>query len=234
MKEKISIDAVREKLSLIQWVESPGFWDGTDILDFEKVRVELRNLIQFIEFRYKPIVVTGLTDTIISEKEGQTLEPETYESYKEKVDHYFLQHVDDVPAVRKLVHNEPLTAKDYKDLENIFTKELGSKEDYSYYFPDQPFGLTVRQIAKMDKKAAEQAFSQFINDNSLNEKQIAFVRKVINYISVNGYMNDTDIFEAPFDKPNDVFSIFSQDDMDSLLRVINGINEKATTYNSKS
>lgn len=47
-------------------------------------------------------------------------------------------------------------------------------------------------------------------------------------------MNDTDIFEAPFDKPNDVFSIFSQDDMDSLLRVINGINEKATTYNSKS
>ena len=86
----------------------------------------------------------------------------------------------------------------------------------------------------MDKKAAEQAFSQFINDNSLNEKQIAFVRKVINYISVNGYMNDTDIFEAPFDKPNDVFSIFSQDDMDSLLRVINGINEKATTYNSKS
>lgn len=145
-----------------------------------------------------------------------------------------MQHVDDVPAVRKLVHNEPLTAKDYKDLENIFTKELGSKEDYSYYFPDQPFGLTVRQIAKMDKKAAEQAFSQFINDNSLNEKQIAFVRKVINYISVNGYMNDTDIFEAPFDKPNDVFSIFSQDDMDSLLRVINGINEKATTYNSKS
>lgn len=234
LKEKISIDAVREKLSLIQWVESPGFWDGTDILDFEKVRVELRNLIQFIEFRYKPIVVTGLTDTIISEKEGQTLEPETYESYKEKVDHYFLQHVDDVPAVRKLVHNEPLTAKDYKDLENIFTKELGSKEDYSYYFPDQPFGLTVRQFAKMDKKAAEQAFSQFINDNSLNEKQIAFVRKVINYISVNGYMNDTDIFEAPFDKPNDVFSIFSQDDMDSLLRVINGINEKATTYNSKS
>ena len=46
--------------------------------------------------------------------------------------------------------------------------------------------------------------------------------------------HDMDIFEAPFDKPNDVFSIFSQDDMDSLLRVINGINEKATTYNSKS
>lgn len=234
LKKQISIDAVREKLPLIKQVESDAFWERVDILDLEKVRVELRDLIQFIQFKHEPIVVTGLTDSIISSKEGDTLEPETFENYKEKVDHYFLQHVDDVPAVRKLVHNEPLTEKDYKDLENIFTRELGSKEDYSHYFLNQPFGLTVRQIAKMDKDAAEEAFSQFINDNSLNEKQIAFVKKVINYISVNGYMDVKDMFQAPFDKPDDALSIFSRDDMDSLLRVINGIKENATTYNSKS
>ena len=118
------------------------------------MRAELRSLIQFIQFKHEPIVETGLKDSVISEKEGDTLEPETFENYKEKVNHYFLQHVDDVPAVRKLVHNEPLTAKDYKDLEKIFTSELGSKEDYQYYFQNQPFGLTVRRIAKMDKKAA--------------------------------------------------------------------------------
>lgn len=231
LEKKISIDAVRKKLPLIQEVESASFWTDADVLDFEKVRADLRSLIQFIQFKHEPIVETGLKDSVISEKEGDTLEPETFENYKEKVNHYFLQHVDDVPAVRKLVHNEPLTAKDYKDLEKIFTSELGSKEDYQYYFPNQPFGLTVRRIAKMDKKAAEKAFSQFINDNALNDKQIAFIRNVINYISVNGYMDSPmTIFNAPFDKPYDAMSIFSTEDMRDLIHIINTIRDNAVRY----
>ena len=34
------------------------------------------------------------------------------------------------PAINKLLHNEPITADDYKELERIFTEELGTAEDY--------------------------------------------------------------------------------------------------------
>jgi len=46
------------------------------------------------------------------------------------------------------------------------------------------------------------AFSAFINDQSLNSQQIDFVHKVITYIENNGYMEDLAVLlNAPFEKP---------------------------------
>ena len=54
----------------------------------------------------------------------------------------------------------------------------------------QPFGLLIRKIAKLDHEAAMQAFSAYINDASLNQKQIAFVNKIIHHLELNGYMEN--------------------------------------------
>jgi type I restriction enzyme R subunit len=232
LKKQVSIDAVRNELPLMNEIESPEFWTDTDVLEFENVRVHLRELIQFIGINPVRIIETGLKDRILGEKEGDTLEPETFEDYKEKVDHYFLQHMDDVPAVKKLVHNEPLTEKDYKDLERIFTVELGTKDDYNFTFGGQPFGLTVRHIAKMDPKAAEKAFSEFINEHNLNDKQIAFIHNVINYIAVNGYMDSPmTIMKAPFDRPYSASDLFSMENLSEIVHIINGIRDNAIRYN---
>ena len=84
----------------------------------------------------------------------------------------------------------------------LFTSELGSKEDYAREFKDTPFGLLVRKVAKLDHEAAMQAFSKFINDESLNAKQIAFVQKVIHYIEQNGYVESKAVLmKPPFDQP---------------------------------
>lgn len=46
------------------------------------------------------------------------------------------------------------------------------------------------------------AFSAFINDASLNQRQIQFICKIINHIEQNGYMeNIMDLQRPPFDKP---------------------------------
>ena len=87
--------------------------------------------------------------------------------------------------IRNLTYNIPLTRKDYQKA-----------------FKDKPFGLLVRKIAKMDHEAALAAFSEFINDNTLNSRQIEFVRKVITHIEQNGYFEDLSILgKPPFDKP---------------------------------
>ena len=57
-------------------------------------------------------------------------------------------------------------------------------------------------MVKLDHDAAMQAFSAFINNQSLNQKQIAFVHKIINHIEKIGYMeNVADLTKPPFDKP---------------------------------
>ncbi len=64
-------------------------------------------------------------------------------------------------------------------------------------------------MVKLDHDAAMQAFSAFINNQSLNQKQIAFVHKIINHIEKIGYMeNVAELTKPPFDKPVSFIKLF--------------------------
>lgn len=131
-------------------------------------------------------------------------------------------------VIHKLTHNIKLTNDDYQELERIFTSELGSKNDYEREFGDTPFGLLVRKIAKIDHEAAMQAFSKFINDESLNTRQIAFVHKIINHIEQNGYMdNISDLQKPPFDKPISFIRLFDAKTRTALMQAINAVRDNA-------
>lgn len=110
----------------------------------------------------------------------------------------------------------------------MLTSELGSKEDYQREFGDTPFGLLVRKIAKLDHEAAMQAFSKFINDQSLNQRQISFVNKIINHIEQNGYMESVaDLQKPPFDKPVSFIKLFDAKTRSDILAAINEVKDNA-------
>ena len=81
----------------------------------------------------------------------------------------------------------------------------------------------------MDHDAAMAAFSQFINDQSLNQKQIAFVHKIINYIEQNGYMESITILtKPPFDKPIRFTKLFDRKTQNAIMAAINKVRDNAT------
>ena len=140
---------------------------------------------------------------------------------------YVNEHGDTL-AIYKLTHNIPLSMGDYQELERVLTQELGSREDYQREFGDTPFGLLVRKIAKLDHEAAMAAFSAFINDQSLNQKQIAFVHKIIIHIELNGYMeNVSDLTKPPFDKPISFIKLFDAKTRSTLMDTINQVRDNA-------
>ena len=75
----------------IKEVNTDAFWEANNILLFEKVRKELRGLMQFL-VEIGPVknpIITCLTDPIIGEQEGVQLEPPyDFEDYRAKVDRY--------------------------------------------------------------------------------------------------------------------------------------------------
>ncbi len=229
LERKVSIPQVKEKLSIIKEINTDEFWATNDILLFEKVRVELRELMKFLDREpgKKPII-TRLTDPIINQTEGEELDPAyDFEDYRDKVNRYIGEHGNTL-AIHKLTHNIKLSEGDYKELERVLTSELGSKEDYQREFGDTPFGLLVRKIAKLDHEAAMQAFSKFINDQSLNQRQIAFVNKIINHIEQNGYMESAaDLQKPPFDKPISFIKLFDAKTRSDILAVINEVKDNA-------
>lgn len=228
LEKKSSIPQVAEKLPLLRQISDPALWKDIDIFKLENIRRELRALICFLdEGSKRKDIITILTDPILDSTAGIPLpEEDPFESYKMKVNRYIEEHKNSL-AIYNLTHNISLTRKDYEELERVFTQELGSKEDYVKTFGDTPFGLLIRKIAKLDHEAVLAAFSEFINDQSLNSRQIAFVQKVITHIEQNGYIEDISVLmKAPFDKPAKLLD-FDKIRQKKLLAVIQSVRDNA-------
>lgn len=228
LEKKSSIPQVAAKLPLLRQISDPELWKDIDICKLEDIRRELRALIRFLdEGSKRKDIITILTDPILDSTAGIPLpEEDPFESYKMKVNRYIEEHKNSL-AIYNLTHNISLTRKDYEELERVFTQELGSKEDYVKTFGDTPFGLLIRKIAKLDHEAVLAAFSEFINDQSLNSRQIAFVQKVITHIEQNGYIEDISVLtKAPFDKPAKLLD-FDERRQRRLLAVIKSVRDNA-------
>lgn len=228
LARRATIPHVQEKLELINTIGTDEFWQDSDVLDLEKVRVELRSLIKFIIDDGRAIVYTALTDQVLEVKEGEGIGPAyNFADYKLKVNRYIEENRDHM-AIHKLRHNIPLTALDYQSLERIFTGELGTAEDYKREYQDTPFGLLVRKIAKLEYEAACFAFSEFINDQSLSRAQIVFVKKVIDYVVQNGYIeNVSELTKPPFDRPQSFIKLFDGSKQKRIVELVLKIKDNA-------
>lgn len=230
LEKKSTIPQIQKKIQLIKDIQTDDFWDKMSILTMEMVRKELRDLMQFLRDgdNPKPKIFTKLEDPVISSTEGQALGAAyDFADYRKKVNRYIEEHKED-PVIYKLNHNEPLLKADYEELERILTQELGNSDDYKREYGDTPFGLLVRKIAKLNHDSAMSAFSTFINDESLNQKQIEFILKIINHIENNGYIEDVKILmKPPFDKPYSFIKMFDPKIRTALIQTIESIKNNA-------
>lgn len=229
LEKKVTIPQVKAKLPLIKDIQTDEFWEDISILTLERVRQELRDLMQFlIGGGERPKIFTRLDDPVIDKQEGETLDAAyDFEDYRKKVNRYIEEHKNDA-VIYKLNHNLPLTKEDFAELERILTQELGDSEDYKREYGDTPFGLLVRKIAKLNHESAMAAFSSFINDSSLNQRQIEFILKIINHIENNGYIEDVKILmKPPFDKPFSFIKMFDAKTRTAILQTIESIKNNA-------
>lgn len=229
LEKKSSVPQIAQKLTLIKDIQTEEFWQEISTLTLEDIRKELRDLMQFLnDGTKKPKIFTRLDDPVLESKEGELLDAAyDFEDYRKKVNRYVEEHKNDA-AIYKLNHNLPLLKEDFEELERIFTKELGDSDDYKREYGDTPFGLLIRKIAKLDHDSAMSAFSSFINDSSLNQKQIEFILKIINHIENNGYIEDIKILmKPPFDKPTSFMKLFDAKTKNALLQTIESIRNNA-------
>lgn len=229
LEKKVTIPQVKAKLPLIKDIQTEEFWEDISIPTLEMVRQELRDLMQFLTCGGgNPKIFTRLDDPVIGKQEGEVLDAAyDFEDYRKKVNRYIEEHKNDA-VIYKLNHNLPLTKEDFAELERILTQELGDSDDYKREYGDTPFGLLVRKIAKLDHESAMAAFSSFINDSSLSQRQIEFILKIINHIENNGYIEDVKILmKPPFDKPFSFIKMFDAKTRTAILQTIESIKNNA-------
>ena len=224
-----TIPAIAHQKDLLEQILHNDYLERAGIADYEDIRVKLRDLIKFIPESEQVRYDTDFKDDILSiEWNKSQLDNDDLANYKKKVNYYILQH-QSIPAIAKLKGNRPLTSEDVHSLEQILWNELGTKEQYDAQYGKTPLGELVRSIVGLDQKAANEAFSCFLNDAELDSRQMYFVRQIVNYIVRNGMMKDLSVLqESPFTDQGSISELFDNVSMFMDLRaVIDRINRNA-------
>ncbi|MDR1688928.1 MAG: DEAD/DEAH box helicase family protein [Clostridiales bacterium] len=224
-----TIPEIAQQSELINQILNNSYLERAGVLDYENIRIKLRSLIKYIPYDERARYDTNFTDDVISiEWNESQLDNDDLANYKKKVSSFITQN-QNIPVIAKLKGNLPLTPSDIDSLEDILWGELGTKQQYDAQYGKTPLGELVRSIVGLSQKAANDAFSEFLNDAALDSRQMHFVKQIVNYIVKNGMMKDLAILqESPFSDSGRISEIFGDTNVFIKLRtVIDGINSNA-------
>lgn len=233
--EKLSklgtIPQIQQQKYTIEKAMTEDFWEDSDIFEVEEVRISLRELIKYLEKSSQKIYYTSFEDMIVAEDRNDSVyNANNLKNYKKKVEYYLNSHKDEL-AIFKLRNNKKITKQDVETLEEILLKQLGNCDDYKKEFGDTPVSQLVRKLVGLDREAANEAFSEFLNNKSFNTKQIHFVKLIVDYVVKNGFIEDNKVLmEDPFRTVGSIIDLFENhiEERDKLIKTINKIKENAS------
>lgn len=218
LTEKASIPQVFAKAEQLKTLVSEQFWDAPSLEKLEQLRVDVRDLMQFLDKSPKKQIDVNIDDTV---------EPSGYDggdtiidirTYREKVLDYLIEHSDN-EVIHKIQRLEPITNEDLKALEKILWEELGTKEEYEQTTDIDNLAVFVRSLIGLSQEAVNEKFGEYLNGNILNAQQQEFIRAIINYVRENGDISREDLIEkSPFDN-YDILTLFG-DNITSVLTIV--------------
>nr|WP_288556654.1 DEAD/DEAH box helicase family protein [uncultured Mediterraneibacter sp.] len=220
LSAKYTIPQVNAQKEILEKVQTAEFWSNVTILEINQVREAMRDLLQYLDKVRKKVYYTDFKDALVAAEEGEAIYGgNDLKNYRKKVEFYLKEHSDKL-AVYKLRNNKKLSEADLRELERILWEELGSKEDYKKEYGETPIGRLVRKIVGVDRSVVNEVFSEFLSEERLNVNQIRFVKLMIDYIVVNGNIDDNKVLlEEPFRSVGSITSLF-KDDMQTAKQIM--------------
>ena len=232
LEKKRNIPAVAAKILTIREVQDMDFWKQVTLAQLEKVREDLRSLIQFLDRESLEPVYSNFEDTIYEAEieEYDLLKGyKRMESYKDRVEAFIRKNKDHL-VIDKLYKNLPITEKELKLLEQFLSSgELGT--DFTSHLNGDPLGKFVRKITGLDIEVANELFSELIQDENLNADQITFINKIIEYLNENGTIEKKLLSSSHFEQGYDrgILDLFKDDKerITKIISIVDKVNENA-------
>lgn len=235
LEKKDNIPQVAAQLPLLKKVQTEHFWETISIKQLEAVRTAMRDLIKYLEVSKQAPIYTHFEDEIdlsgVVVSEPIKVSYVSLKSYKDRVESYVRNNRHQL-AIDKLSKNIPITQKELESLESIlFTEDVaGTKEEFQKQYGNQPLGAFIRRITGLDREALNEAFAEFLRVGNLRADQMTFVKTIISYLSKNGTIEKSLLYEPPFTDVNDqgLSGVFDNDaDVFKVVRIIDSINQNA-------
>lgn len=207
-EKKASIPQVMVKMPVIDEVLSTHFWESKSLGSLERVRKELRELLQYIDGEDKGQTFTvNVKDVFEQDESGVNVTP--IRTYRKRVEDYLREHLPDDAALQKIYHLDPLTEEDIARLEQIFWNELGSREEFDAQTRTMPYkgnvAAFIRSIIGIEQEAALEKYRALIHGSELTWMQEEYLRTLIHYVCENGCITTIVLQQPPFNRFTTVF-----------------------------
>lgn len=241
LEAKSTIPAVQAQLQLIQDIQTQEFWQDIHLVTLEELRRKLRNLMFALDKDKKEMVYTNFEDEVqgVHDVTNVYKNPSVdLAQYRKKIELYIQDHQDQL-TIQKLKRNKSITQADLDVLEGLLLDASGMSDVEAYrekILQEKPLGAFIRQLVGLDKNAAREAFSTFLDEASYNSEQIDFVDQVIEYLVDNGVLEMSKLFEPPFtdNHGESAYGFFDEGSVVELFGVIRKVNANAVVEESKS
>ena len=235
LQKKDNIPQVAHHLTLLKELQTDHYWETINVKKLDDLRVALRDLIKYLEMVKQEPIYTHFEDDLdydgIVLREPVTQTYVSLQSYKDRVESYIRKNKDHL-TIHKLSHNIPINKSELDVLENIlFTESVaGTKQEFVQQYGEKPLGAFIRSITGLEKESLNEAFADFLQVGSLRADQMTFIKTIISYLSKNGTIDKSMLYEAPFTDLNDqgISGVFENDaDLIKVVKIIDLINENA-------
>ena len=231
LSKKGSIPAVAQKMDFIRDAQDKAFWQAGSVIGIEKIRIELRDLIKFLDFEERPIYYTRFDDEILEAHEHTiTYGHNNLEVYKRKVEQYLKEQKHNL-VISKLRNNIQITQDELAYLENLLFEQgsLGSREQFIKAYGEQGIGRFIRSVLGLESSVAKQAFGELLVGQTLNSQQIRFMDTLLNYFTIRGVLDPDMLFESPFTELNSsgIAGLFDQNTYGRIIELIQKINQNS-------
>ena len=213
-----------EKANDLKKLITDAYWQDADVMELERMRKSVRDLMQFLKGRGRKKFDVDITDDITDDDYQPADTSIDIRTYREKVIDYLVEHSDS-EVIQKIHNLEPINNEDLTELERILWHELGTKDDYSETTSIGNLAAFVRSLIGLSQEAVNEKFGEYLNGNVLNSQQQEFVWTVINYVRENGDIELSDMVNTDPFVNYDLSEIFGEN-LTTIIGVVKLLHER--------
>jgi type I restriction enzyme, R subunit len=230
LEDEMAIPAIKAEALLIQAVASDEWWEDVTVPMLETARKRLRALVKLLPKGQKKVVYTDFEDEV---GEGVVVDlPQVtaglnMAKFKEKARVFLREHESHL-ALQRLRRNQALTPMDLDELEKMLI-QAGGTQALLAELKSSGLGLFIRSLVGLDREAAMQAFSEFLQGGKATPEQIEFIELIVDELTQNGVVMPERLFESPFTDVNaqGPLAVFPPQQVASIVDVLKDIQSKA-------
>ncbi|WMI70076.1 DEAD/DEAH box helicase family protein [Mangrovimonas sp. YM274] len=233
--KKTTIPEVKSKEELIKLPLQESFWKIEGIAHLEKLRKGVRELVKYMDPVDQRYVTTDFADYIIEDeiKEGGMVNGAVknngapFQNNVHRLEKIVRDNENHI-TINRIRKGEAITKEELLALEhmlfeegidkNALEKELGTQFNMVQF---------IISLMGLSSEKVDAAFAQFINDYQLNAIQIQFLDTIKKFLTTNGRIEPSKLYEAPFKNYHTmgIDGVFTTQQADAIFKIVEDFNQ---------